>query len=144
LLAHIEGRALLAETREECRIRQQIKVVTVPMPKQKTPLPAVVIIDGNGEPGAQVGGDNDLLDEGGKRLSRPYSSKVAKEEHKLQKKRKCAIEAQAHATSDMVAASFQKAQVLQDQATLALFTIRRTPTCHNKPNIIYSFAEMRR
>jgi hypothetical protein len=72
-----------AETREECRIRQQVRAA--PMPKRKMPPAAAIIIDSDGEGGAEVGGDGDLLGGGGKKLLRPCGTKVAKEEQKLQK-----------------------------------------------------------
>jgi hypothetical protein len=115
-----------AETREECRLRQQIKVPAAPMPKRKTPPSVAIIIDSDGEVGGQAGSDADLLGGGGKRLSRPCGNKVAKEEQKLEKQRECAIRAQAKATSDMAAASARKAQILHDQAVLALFTMPET------------------
>jgi hypothetical protein len=49
--------------------------------------------------------------------------KCAKEEVKAQKQRECAVQVQAWAAADMVATNVQKAQVLQDQATLNLFTM---------------------
>jgi hypothetical protein len=96
------------------------------MPKRKTPPSAAVIIDGDGEVGAKASGDGDLLGGGGKRLSRPTGNKVAKEEQRLEKQKECAIRAQAKATSEMAAASTRKAQILHDQAALALFTMPET------------------
>jgi hypothetical protein len=49
--------------------------------------------------------------------------KCAKEEVKAQKQRECAVQGQAQAAVDMAVANVQKAQVLQDQAALNLFTM---------------------
>jgi hypothetical protein len=58
----------------------------------------------------------------GKR-NRPCGQKIAKEEKKVAKQRETAIRAHVWATVDMAAANFKKAQILQDQAALSLFTM---------------------
>jgi hypothetical protein len=54
---------------------------------------------------------------------RPCGTKVAKEEQRVQKQQDHAIRAQARATADVAAANFKKAQILQDQAAMSLFTM---------------------
>jgi hypothetical protein len=81
-----------------------------------------------------TGCDNDDVDIGpveprqpsaaawGKR-GRPCGSKMAKEEQKGEKQREHAMRAQARATADIAAANFKKAQILEDQAAVSLFTM---------------------
>ena len=54
---------------------------------------------------------------------RPQGSKSAKDELRLHQMKEVAIHAQARATADLAATNIQKAQVLQDQAALSLFTM---------------------
>jgi hypothetical protein len=58
-----------------------------------------------------------------RKRGRPIGQKAAKEDQRVAKQREGAIRAQARATADMAAANFKKAQVLQDQAALSLFTM---------------------
>jgi hypothetical protein len=55
----------------------------------------------------------------------PTGGKCAKEEVKAVKQKEYMLRAQARAAADMAATSIQKAQVLQDQAALNLFTMPR-------------------
>ena len=54
---------------------------------------------------------------------RPCGTKMAKEEQKLEKQREHVMRVQARATVDIVAANFKKAQILEDQAAMSLFTM---------------------
>jgi hypothetical protein len=60
-----------------------------------------------------------------RKRGRPCGSKMAKEEQRVAKQRDLAIRAQARATAEMAAANARKAQILQDQAALSLFTMPR-------------------
>jgi hypothetical protein len=53
---------------------------------------------------------------------------MAKEEHRVAKQQDLIIRAQARATAEMAAANARKAQILQNQAALSLFTMPRVPT----------------
>ena len=58
-----------------------------------------------------------------KRPKRPQGSKSAKDNLRLRQVKEVAIHAQARATADLAAANMRKAQVLQDQAAMSLFTM---------------------
>ena len=58
-----------------------------------------------------------------KRPKRPQGLKLAKDELRLWQVKEMAIHAQARAIADLAAANIRKAQVLQDQAALSLFTM---------------------
>jgi hypothetical protein len=60
---------------------------------------------------------------GATKRKRLTSGKCTKEEVKVVKQRECTVRAQTLAAADMAAANKQKAQVLQDQAALNLFTM---------------------
>jgi hypothetical protein len=79
----------------------------------------------------------------GKR-GRPIRQKAAKEDQRVAKQQEGAIRAQAQVTADMAAANFKKAQILQDQAALSLFTM---PDDANLPELIElrrEYLELRR
>jgi hypothetical protein len=65
--------------------------------------------------------------------------KCAKEEVKAAKQREYAVRASARAATDMAAANIQKAQVLQDQAALNLFTLPGT-----NPEEVAEYLRLRR
>jgi hypothetical protein len=66
---------------------------------------------------------------------------LAKEEQKVAKQREMAIRAQARATTDVAAANFKKAQILQDQGTLSLFTM---PEGGGLSELAWEYVELRR
>ena len=100
------------------------------VPKRKTP-PASASLASNGAAGNMDGhtAPNSLQVEDvgnqsfSKRLSCPQGCKSAKKDLRLQQAKDVAIRAQARATTDLAAANMRKAQVLQDQAALSLFTM---------------------
>ena len=92
------------------------------MPKRRTAAPPPAEVEAEAETGAP---DVDKVGEEAlpKRPRRPQGSKSAKEELRLRQVKEVAIHAQARATADLAAANMRKAQVLQDQAALLLFTM---------------------
>jgi hypothetical protein len=119
------------ETLEEQRSRQQLRRAPGRSAAPRTPT-HISEQEDFGEDRPQVDSDpTAVLTSGTCRSSgsgvakrkRPMGGKCAKEEVKAQKQRECAVRAQAQATADMAAANVQKAQVLQDQAALNLFTM---------------------
>jgi hypothetical protein len=102
-----------AESRDESRRVQPVKRK---LPEDVPHVESVGIVTGV----VEVGKDQIST----KKPKRPQDSKLAKEEHKTQKLKECAIRAHAKATADMALATHEKSQILQDQSAVLLFTMK--------------------
>lgn len=102
------------------RARQQVKTPPPQPMKRRREGGDVALTEGEEDEGVGLGIE---VVSASKRLQRPTGTKAAKDDLHRAKVKEGTMRAQAKATTDMAAASAEKAAVMQDQAALHLFSI---------------------